>query len=128
MFRTPFRRGLAAAVACVALAGFASACGGGGNAELCTETFKLYEEYTKQAQSAAGDADSMNKLNADIGAKVKELAGKADGDLATALNGMADTFTGAQIDTSDKDAALAKLQEVRTDMKAALDKVNSLCT
>ncbi|MER5997707.1 hypothetical protein ABT120_03985 [Nonomuraea angiospora] len=53
MFRTPLRRGLAAAAACIALSGSASACGGGGNAE---------------------------------------------GDLATALNGMADTFTNAQID------------------------------
>ncbi|MFI6735858.1 hypothetical protein ACIBI9_23295 [Nonomuraea sp. NPDC050451] len=90
MFRTPFRRGLAAA--------------------------------------AAGDAASMNKLNADIGAKVKDLVGKAEGDLATALNGMADTFTGAQIDPSGKDAALAELQEVRTNMKTALDKVNAICT
>ncbi|MEW1840152.1 hypothetical protein AB0392_19585 [Nonomuraea angiospora] len=128
MFRTPFRRGLAAAAACIALSGSASACGGGGNADVCTETFKLYEDYTTQAQSAAGDAASMNKLNADIGAKVKELAGKAEGDLAAALNGMADTFTNAQIDPSDKDAALAELQEVRTNMKTALDKVNAICT
>ncbi|WP_433514775.1 hypothetical protein ACQP2T_03635 [Nonomuraea sp. CA-143628] len=125
-FRVPSRRTFAAAAASVVLATCVSACGSG-NADTCAETFKVYQDYTTQVQAAAGDAAAMNKLNADVGAKVKDLAGKADGDLATALNGMADVFTGAQIDPSDADAAKAKLEEVRTSMKTALDKVNALC-
>ncbi|SDI63823.1 hypothetical protein [Nonomuraea jiangxiensis] len=126
MFRVLLSRGCAAAA--LVLVSSLSACGSGGNADTCAQIVKLYQDYTTQAQSAAGEAASMNKLNADLGAKVKDLAGQSEGDLATALNGMAETFTNAQIDPDDQDAALAKLAEVRTSMKAALDKVNAICT
>ncbi|WP_067174419.1 hypothetical protein [Microtetraspora niveoalba] len=99
------RNSLAVVAASTVLA-LTSACGGGADkVALCAEATKAMTDYQGAMASAGTNFDGFNKASADFAAKLKDLAGKADGDLQTALTKFGDSFAELKIDPSDSGAA-----------------------
>ncbi|MFF4774756.1 hypothetical protein [Microtetraspora fusca] len=90
-----------AVVAASAVLALTSACGGADKAALCTEVTKAMTDYQGAMASAGTNFDGFNKASADLAAKLKELAGKADGDLQSALTKFGDSFGDLKIDPKD---------------------------
>ncbi|MCC5574186.1 hypothetical protein IMZ11_00840 [Microtetraspora sp. AC03309] len=94
-----------AVVAASTLLALTSACGGADKVATCTEATKAMTDYQTAAAAAGANFDNLNKATADFSAKLKELAGKADGDLQSALQKVGDSFAELKIDPSDPAAA-----------------------
>ncbi|MFF3668786.1 hypothetical protein [Microtetraspora malaysiensis] len=95
-----------AVVAASAVLALTSACGGGADkVALCAETTKAMTDYQGAMASAGTNFDGFNKASSDFAAKLKEIAGKADGDLQSALSKFGDSFAALKIDPKDADAA-----------------------
>ena len=104
-----------------------AACGGGEKVAVCTDATKAFNDYSTQVAAAAANFDGINQATSDLSAKLKELAGKASGDLASSLTAMADTFAGFKIDASDPTAAASKLTEFTTKAGEAAQQLASAC-
>ncbi|GLX00151.1 hypothetical protein [Microtetraspora sp. NBRC 16547] len=95
-----------AVVAASAVLALTSACGGGADkVALCTEATKAMTDYQTAAAAAGANFEGLNKATADFAAKLKDLGGKADGDLQSALTKFGDSFADLKIDPSDSSAA-----------------------
>ncbi|MBO3744649.1 hypothetical protein J5X84_01120 [Streptosporangiaceae bacterium NEAU-GS5] len=115
---------ISASAAVVLLAG---ACGGSKTA-VCSDATKAFNDYSTQVAAAATNLDGINQATTDLASKLKELAGKADGDLASSLTKMADTFGGFKIDAADPTAAAGKLTEFTTKAGQAAQELASACS
>ncbi|GGO14666.1 hypothetical protein GCM10010116_29610 [Microbispora rosea subsp. aerata] len=98
-----------AVVAASALFGLATACSGSQSA-VCEEATKAFTDYSAKAAGAAGDLKGLNAATSDLAAQLKELSGKAEGDLKVTLAGLADSWGSFKVDLSDP-AAATKLSE-----------------
>ncbi|WP_327090134.1 hypothetical protein OIE66_05810 [Nonomuraea sp. NBC_01738] len=116
---TPPRRRLAIAVATLAIAGFTTtACGNTIDcATLSGDLNKITTEFSSAVAASGSDLSGIEKASAEAGAKVKELAGKYDGDIASGLNDLGTAFAGIKVDpknpTSSMDS-LSKIQDFQT--------------
>ncbi|MBG0832545.1 hypothetical protein HS041_33115 [Planomonospora sp. ID67723] len=128
MFRVLSPRRIAVAVAGTALVSLTAACSGGANSALCSEApwTKITQEYSTAAAASAGDLNKFNEANQKFAADLKNLAGQAEGELATALNNFATSIGNLKIDASDPASATAavqdlgkKTQELQTQLVAA---------
>ncbi|GIH77889.1 hypothetical protein [Planobispora longispora] len=128
MFRLLSPRRIAVAVAGAALISTTAACGAGANASLCADAQKLFTDYSSSAPAASADLAKLNELNAKFAADLKALAGKADGDLASALGDLAKTWDGLQIDPSNPSAAISAAQELTTNLTQAAAKIEGACS
>ncbi|MBP2705142.1 hypothetical protein JOL79_15105 [Microbispora sp. RL4-1S] len=115
------------AVAAVAAILPLTACGGSDQASVCQEATKAFTDYSTKAGASAGNIDGINSATADLAATLKDLSGKADGDLKTALTGMADSWAAFKIDVSDP-AAAGKLTEFATKATEATRQLASACS
>ncbi|WP_182877692.1 hypothetical protein [Microbispora sp. H10670] len=115
-----------AVVAASALLSLTAACGGGQTA-VCEEATKAFTDYSTKAAAAAGDIKGLNTATGDLAAQLKDLSGKADGDLKVALAGMADSWGSFKIDLSDP-AAAAKLSEFGKKATQATQELASACS
>ncbi|MFC4529897.1 hypothetical protein [Sphaerisporangium dianthi] len=104
-----------------------SACGAGGNAAVCEEATKAFTDYSSKAAASAGSMETFNSATAELAAELKGLAGKTDGDLKTALTGMADSWAGFKIDTSDP-AVATKMSEFTTKATEATQQLAAACS
>ncbi|GAA0915228.1 hypothetical protein [Nonomuraea longicatena] len=124
---TSSRRRIAITVAALSLAGFATGCGAIGQAVDCTQVATdittISNDYTKAMGAVGTDMDAFNKAGEDAAAKAKELAGKYDGELKTALNDLAATFESMKM---DKDNPAAAMDGV-TKLPEFVDKVQKAC-
>lgn len=124
---TPPRRRLAIAVATLAFAGLTTtACSGLGNAVDCAtmaaDLNKITQEFSTATASAGTDIKAIETASADAAGKIKTLAGKYDGDLASALNDMATVFESIKVDQKDPSAlteAMGKLPGIEAKVKSA---------
>lgn len=120
-------RRIAVTVAGAALISMTAACGGSANAALCTEATKLMTDYTTSMASVGTDFGKYNEVNQKLSADFKALAGKADGELATALDGFATTWAAFKIDEKDPAASAAAIQEISKKSQEATLKFGSAC-
>jgi hypothetical protein len=128
MFSPLMRRGFGVTAA-AALIALTAACGGGSaNAAVCTDATKLINDYSTQVAAAAGDLEGINKATADLSTKFKELAGKADGDLSSALSDLSDVWAGFKIDASNPTAAAAQVPEMAKKAQEATVKLGTACS
>ncbi|UBU11670.1 hypothetical protein [Nonomuraea gerenzanensis] len=122
---TPPRRRLAVAAATLTIAAFTTACGAIGQAVDCTqvsqEITKITTEYSSSLSSAATDPAAIDKASQETADKLKSLASKYDGDLASAVNDMAALFEGIK---SDNIAAASDTMSKIPDIQA---KIVSAC-
>ncbi|MFD1536729.1 hypothetical protein [Nonomuraea guangzhouensis] len=125
---TPPRRRIAIAVAALSLAGLTTACGAIGNAVDCnqvgTEVTKIMTEFNGGLSSAATDPKSFEKAGDEAAAKVKTLAGKYDGDLASALNDLSSGLDGIKIDAKDPTSSMESVQK----LQGFVTKIQSACS
>lgn len=123
-------RRVAATVAGAALLSLSAACGGSGNAAICSEApwSKAFTDYTTSATATAGDLNKFNEANAKLAADLKELAGKADGDLAAALNDLSATWASLKVDPKDPAASSAALGSLGTKTQEAVGKLAKACS
>ncbi|MBB2911132.1 methyl-accepting chemotaxis protein [Streptosporangium becharense] len=128
MFSPLFSRRIGLVTAGVALISLTAACGGSANSEICNGAAwsKAFSDYTASATAAAADANKLNEANQKLSSDLKDLAAKADGELATALTEFADSFGSLKIDANDPAATAtaassfsAKIQEAGTKLAAA---------
>ncbi|MEV5740957.1 hypothetical protein AB0L30_12985 [Microbispora rosea] len=115
-----------AVVAASALLGLTAACSGSQTA-VCEEATKAFTDYSSKAAGAAGDIKGLNAATGDLAAQLKELSGKADGDLKVALAGMADSWASFKIDLTDP-AAATKLTEFGQKATQATQQLASACS
>ncbi|MEU7879544.1 hypothetical protein [Microbispora bryophytorum] len=115
-----------AVVAASALLGLTAACSGGQTA-VCEEATKAFTDYSSKAAAAAGDIKGINTATGDLAAQLKDLSGKADGDLQVTLAGMADSWGSLTIDLSDP-AAATKLAESGQKVIQATQQLASACS
>ncbi|NRQ36796.1 hypothetical protein HII36_33905 [Nonomuraea sp. NN258] len=122
---TPPRRRLAIAVATLAFAGFATtACGAVGQAVDCgtmsQEVTKISSEFTTAMGGAGTDIKAIEKASKDASDKLKALAGKYDGDLASGLNDMAAIFESIKADdTAGMTEAMGKIPDAQAKITKA---------
>ncbi len=105
-------RNTLAVAAASALLTLTAACGGADKTAVCTDATKALTDYSTQVSASAGDLEGVNKANADLAAKLKDISAKADGDLQSALTKMADTWAGFKVDAKDPAASATKLTEI----------------
>ncbi|GAA0367061.1 hypothetical protein GCM10009530_16170 [Microbispora corallina] len=110
-----------------ALLTLTAACGGSAQASVCQEATQAFTDYSTKAGASAGNIDGINTATKDLAAKLKDLSGKADGDLKTALVGMADSWASFKIDVSDPGAA-AKLSQFATKATQATQDLAAACS
>jgi hypothetical protein len=122
---TPPRRRLAIAIATLSLAGLTTACGAIGNAVDCnqvgTDVTKITQEFTTSMSAAAADPKAIEKASQETAGKLKTLAGKYDGDLASALTDLAGVFEGIKIDTKNPTSGTDGLSKI-PDIQAKIQK------
>ncbi|GAA4234944.1 hypothetical protein FHR32_000981 [Streptosporangium album] len=121
-------RRIAVAAAGVALLSMTAACGGSGNAALCTEAQQLITSYTSSMASNVGDLEKFNQSNQKLGDDLKALAAKSDGDAASAMNDVAASMSGLKIDAKDPAAAAAALPEFSKKLTEAGVKLQTACS
>ncbi|MER7207615.1 MULTISPECIES: hypothetical protein [Streptosporangium] len=130
MFSVLSSRRIAATVAGAALLSFTAACGGSGNAEFCAQApwTKAFTDYTTATASAGTDFSKFNDASQKLSADLKELAGKTDGDLASALNDLAKTWGDFKIDPKDLAGAGATVQNMAKSAQEATVKLGKACS
>jgi hypothetical protein len=114
--------------ATAALLTLTAACGSGSQSSVCQEATQAFTDYSGKASAAAGNIENINAANADLAAKLKDLSAKADGDLQTALAGMADSWASFKIDISDPAAAASKLTEFGQKATQATQQLATACS
>ncbi|MEQ4717773.1 hypothetical protein [Nonomuraea sp. B19D2] len=111
---TPPRRRLAVAAATLTLAALTTACGAVGQAVDCAEVSQEISKITSEFTSSATDPKAIEKASQETAGKLKTLASKYDGDLASAVNDMAAVFESIKVDNPSGAAdAMAKLPEIQ---------------
>ncbi|AQZ69391.1 unnamed protein product [[Actinomadura] parvosata subsp. kistnae] len=119
---TPPRR-LAVAAATLTLAAFTTACGAIGQAVDCntaaSDATKIATEFSSSMTADAGAMETAAKTASD---KTKELAGKYDGEVAAALNDLADAYS------SIKPGDAASLTEFSTKINGFTSKITAACS
>ncbi|MFI6296426.1 hypothetical protein ACIBEJ_32875 [Nonomuraea sp. NPDC050790] len=104
-------------IATLALAGLTAACGGMGQAVDCatmsTELNKISQEFSTAMTGAGGDLSKLEAAGTDAAGKIKTLAGKYDGELASGLNDMAALFEGMK-DPAAAAGSMSKIQSAQT--------------
>ncbi len=128
MFSVLSSRRIAATVAGAVLLSLTAACGGSGNAALCTDAQKLFTDYASSASASAGDLNKFNEANQKFSADLKALAGKADGDLASALNDFSTTWGNFKIDPKDPAGAASAAQDMAKKSQEATVKLGKACS
>ncbi|MEU1730754.1 hypothetical protein [Streptosporangium sp. NPDC020145] len=130
MFSVLSSRRIAATVAGAALLSFTAACGGSGNAEFCAQApwTKAFTDYTTSITGAGTDLSKFNDASQKLSADLKELAGKTDGDLASALNDLATSWGDFKLDDKDPAAAGAAAQNMTKQLQEATVKLGKACT
>lgn len=121
-------RNTLAVAAASALLTLTAACGAVDKAAVCTDATKAISDYSSQMASSAGNLEGINKANADLAAKLKDISAKADGDLQSALTKMADTWAGFKLDTSDPAASATKLTELSQKATQATQELATACS
>jgi hypothetical protein len=111
-----------------ALVSLTSACGGGTTKAVCDDALKAFQDYGSQAAAGAGDLKAWNKATADLATKLKDLSGKADGDLKSTLTDLSTSWGGFQLNTSDPSAAAAQLPQFATKATEATQKLAVNCS
>ncbi|MEW9532724.1 hypothetical protein [Microbispora sp. NPDC049125] len=117
---------LALAAASVLLS-LTAACGSSAQASVCQDATKAFTDYSAKAGASAGNLENLNSATADLASRLKDLSGQADGDLKTALAGMADSWASFKIDITDP-AATAKLTEFTTKATQATQQLAAACS
>src|SRR5689334_17947127 len=92
------RRHALAVSAAAILVSLTTACGGGSTQAVCQDAVKAFQDYSTQAAAGAGNLQAFNTATADLATKLKDLSGKADGDLAATLSELSTTWGGIKID------------------------------
>ncbi|WP_248959297.1 hypothetical protein [Sphaerisporangium perillae] len=121
------RQALAVSAA-AALISLTSACGGGSTKAVCDDAVKAFQDYSTQAAAGAGDLAGFNKATADLAVKLKDLSGKADGELKTTLTDLSTSWGGFKIDPSNPAAAAGELQQFATKATEATQKLAVYCS
>ncbi len=123
---TPPRRRIAMTIATLSLAGLTTACGALGQAvdcnEVANEVTKISSEFSSSMANVGTDPKAFEAAGDEAAKKVKDLAGKYDGELASALNDLAATFDGFAIDEKNPTGAMEsvnKLQGFTTKIQSA---------
>ncbi|WP_214412203.1 hypothetical protein [Sphaerisporangium fuscum] len=124
---TVSRRVLAVTTASLFLSLSAAACGGSGDKAVCNDALQALRDYSSQVASTAGDFDKFNQASADLGAKLKDLSGKADGDLKSTLSDMASSWGSLKVDAKNPGAAAGDLQKAANEAAAASTKLGTAC-
>ncbi|GAA2876505.1 hypothetical protein GCM10010517_37700 [Streptosporangium fragile] len=119
---------LTAGVALISLT--ATACGSSANSEICSGAAwsKAFSDYTASATAGVADPNKLNEAGAKLSADLKELAGKADGELATALTELADAFGSLKIDPNDPTAAASAAASFGQKTQEAAAKLAAACS
>ncbi|MFB4276966.1 MULTISPECIES: hypothetical protein [unclassified Nonomuraea] len=123
---TPPRRRLAVAAATLTLAVLTTACGAIGQAVDCntaaTEASKIATDWSTAVTKDAGDTKAVQTASKTAADKTKELAGKYDGEVAAALNDLADGF--ASMEGGD----LSSVSEFSGKVNGFTSKITSACS
>ncbi|MFF5208995.1 hypothetical protein [Streptosporangium sp. NPDC000396] len=127
MFSVLSSRRIAATVAGAALLSLTAACGGSGDTALCGEAKQLMTSYTSSMAANVGDPKKFNDANQKFADDLKALAGKADGDLASALNDLSSTFGAVKLDAKDPAATAASVQDLGKKAAEAGAKLGTAC-
>ncbi|MER7133173.1 hypothetical protein [Streptosporangium saharense] len=130
MFSVLSSRRIAATVAGAALLSFTAACGGSGNAEFCAQApwTKAFTDYSTSITGAGTDLSKFNDASQKLSADLKELAGKTDGDLASALNDLSATWAKFKIDPKDPAGAATAAQDMAKQAQEATVKLGKACS
>ncbi|MFJ2031655.1 hypothetical protein [Streptosporangium sp. NPDC087985] len=128
MLSTPFSRRIAVAVAGVALLSTTAACGGSSSTALCAEASQLMRGYASSMVANISAPEKFNEENQKFAKDLKALAAKADGDLASALNGLASTFETFDLDANDPAAAAAAATDLGEKITDATTKFGTACS
>jgi hypothetical protein len=129
MFSLLSSRRIAAAAAGAALISMTAACGGGANSAFCTDApwTKLSTEYSSAVAAAGGDLSKYNDATQKFSAGLKDLAGQAEGELATALNEFATAVGNVKFDANDPTAAATAATELGQKTQALQAKLVEAC-
>ncbi|MEV0387844.1 hypothetical protein [Nonomuraea sp. NPDC050643] len=123
---TPPRRRLAVAAATLTLAVLTTACGAIGQAVDCNaaanDASKIITEWTSALTANATDEKAIGDASKTAADKTKALAGKYDGEVAAALNDLADSFT------SLEGGDLSKATEFTGKITGFQTKITSACS
>ncbi|MGW4420993.1 hypothetical protein [Streptosporangium sp. NPDC004631] len=123
MFSALSSRRTAATVAGAVLLSLTAACGGSGNTAACAEVGQLVTGYAGNVAAIGTDIAKFNEANQKFSADLKALAGKAEGDLATALNDFSTSWGKLKIDASDPaaiGAAVGDMTKKSQDLQTAI--------
>ncbi|GAA3667093.1 hypothetical protein GCM10022224_033990 [Nonomuraea antimicrobica] len=117
----PPRRRLAVVAATLTLAGLTTACGAIGQAVDCNTAAGEATKIVTEWSSAIGNPDAIGTASETAATKTKELAGKYDGDVAAALNDLADGFAAM------KGGDLAAVTEFSSKANGFTSKITAAC-
>ncbi|TDC09952.1 hypothetical protein E1267_05870 [Nonomuraea longispora] len=123
---TPPRRRLAVAAATLTLAVLTTACGALGNTVDCntaaSEASKIASEWSTAVTKNASDTDAIGTASQTAADKTKELAGKYDGEVASALNDLAAGFD------SMKGGDLSSVSDFSGKVNGFTSKITAACS
>ncbi|MGR6915286.1 hypothetical protein ACU635_13660 [[Actinomadura] parvosata] len=118
---TPPRR-LAVAAATLTLAAFTTACGAIGQAVDCNTAASDATKIATEFSSSMTDASAVESAAKTASDKTKELAGKYDGEVAAALNDLADAYNAI------KPGDAASMTEFSTKINGFTSKITAACS
>ncbi|SDM69029.1 hypothetical protein [Nonomuraea jiangxiensis] len=117
---TPPRRRLAVAAATLTLAVLTTSCGAVGQAVDCATLSQEITKITSELSAAAADPTAIEKASQDASGKLKTLAGKYDGELASAVNDLATIFGSVNYDDPTATTnAMSKIPEMQAKIVSA---------
>lgn len=136
-----------AALAAAAFLSLTAACGGGDSSvtadsggsgggavtgssdksAICADAVKAFNDFTAAAAKGASDLDAFNKASEDLSATLKELAGRAEGELKSTLDAMSGTMGNLKIDPANPVESASKLSEFTQQATEQGTKLSTAC-
>lgn len=110
-----------------ALLTLTAACGGD-KVAICTDATKAITDWSSAAAASAGNLDGINTATTDLTTKLKDLSGKADGDLKASLEKLTESLGAFKIDSADPAGAAAKLTDFSKKMSEAGQELATACS
>jgi len=102
--------------------------GGADRSEICRKAQQALQRFTDKAASAIGDHAAYNKATEELSTELRDLAGKADGELRSTLTSMARAWGDFTIDTSDLTQSANKLTEATRQIGEQTRNLVTACT
>ncbi|GII91503.1 hypothetical protein [Sinosporangium siamense] len=105
----------------------ASGSGGGDTKQICRDAMRIGTDSMGDMQKLMSDPTALNTTFEKLSGQYKDLAAKADGELAGALNKFAEIYSSLKVDMNNPQAAMTQLTDVTTKAQEAGAALTKAC-